>query len=74
MEAMLDGSLKEDLKIEVRLYQVYVVFPLIRVVDDAVLLQKLSQSKGTSRCTIIKLANIHARAQCLYEGNRNGDE
>ena len=38
MGAMLDKSLKGDLKIEVRLYQVYVVFPLIRVGDDVVLL------------------------------------
>ena len=49
MGAMLDESLKGDLKIEARLYQVYVIFPLIRVVDDVVLLQKLSQSKGASR-------------------------
>ena len=46
MGEMLDESLKGDLKIEVRLYQVYGVFLLRRVVDDAVLLQKLSQSKG----------------------------
>jgi len=59
---MLDESLKEDLKIEIRLYQVCVVFPLIRVIDDMVLLQKLSQSKGASRCMIIKLVNIYARA------------
>ena len=64
--ATLDESLEEDLKIEVRLY---VVFPLIRVADDVVLLQKCSQSKGESRCIIIKLANIHVLAQHLYEGN-----
>ena len=62
MGATLDKSLKENLKIEIRLYQVYVGFPLIRVVDNMVLLQKLSQRKGASRCTIIKLENIHARA------------
>ena len=47
--ATLDESLKENLKIEIRLYQVYVEFSLIRVVDNVVLLQKLSQSKGVSR-------------------------
>ena len=52
MGTMLDGSLKGDLKIEVRLYQVYVVFPLIRVGDNVVLQQKLSQSKGASRNTV----------------------
>jgi len=38
MRATLDKFLKGDLKIEARLYQVYVVFPLVRVVDDVVLL------------------------------------
>jgi len=71
---MLDKSLKGDVKIEARLYQVYVIFPLIRVVDYVVLLQKLSQSKGESRRMIIKLANIHVRIQYLYEGNRKGDK
>ena len=46
------------------------VFPLIRVVDDEGLLQKLSQSKGASRCMIIKLVNIHVIAQYLYEENQ----
>ena len=50
------------------------VFPLIRVKDDVVLLKKLSQSKGASRRTIIKLVNVHERAQYLYEGNQKGDE
>jgi len=61
-------------KLEIRLYQVYVVFPLMRVRDNVVLLKKLSQSKGASRRTIIKLANIHARAQYLYEGNQKENE
>ena len=60
--ATLNKSLKEDLKIEMRLYQVYVVFPLIRVVDDVILLQKHFQSKGASRHMIIKLVSIHAIA------------
>ena len=51
----------------------YMVFSLTRVVDNVVLLQKLSQSKEASRCMIIKLANIHERAQYLYEGNQKGD-
>ena len=38
------------------------------------LLQKLSQSKGASICIIIKLANIHAMTQYLYEGNWKGDK
>ena len=66
MGATLNESLKEYLKIEIRLYQVYMVFPLIRVVDDVVLLQKLSQSERASRHTIIKLANVHERVQYLY--------
>ena len=65
MGAMLNKSPKQYLKIEMGFYQVYVVFPLIRVKDDVVLLKKLSQSKGASRCMIIKLANIHAKAQHL---------
>jgi len=64
---------KEYVKVEMRFYQVYVVFPLIRVRDDVVLLQKLSKSKGASRCMIIKLVNIHGQAQYLYEGNWKGD-
>jgi len=48
MGAMLDESLKEYLKIEIRIYQVYVVFTLMRVKDDVVLLQKLSQRWRTS--------------------------
>ena len=63
MGATLNESLKEYLKIEIRLYQVYVVF-----------LKKLSQSKGASRCMIIKLVNVHVRAQYLYEGDWKGDE
>ena len=74
MGEMLIESPKEYLKIEIRLYQVYVVFPLMRVKDDVVLLKELSQSKEASRCMIIKLANVHARAQYLYEGNRKGNE
>ena len=46
----------------------------MRVKDDVVLLKKLSQSKGASKHMIIKLANVHVRAQYLYEGNRKGDE
>ena len=69
MGATLNKSLKEYLKIETRLYQVYVVFPLMRVKEDVVLLKELFQSKGASRCMIIKLANIHVRAQYLYQGN-----
>ena len=65
---------KEYLKIEMRLYQVYVVFPLMRVRDDMVLLQKLSQRKEASRGTIIKLANIHVRAQYLYKKNQEGNQ
>jgi len=62
---MLNKSLKEYLKIEIRIYQVYVVFPLMRVKDDVVLLKELSQSKGESRCMIIKLANVHERVWYL---------
>ena len=65
MGEMLDESLKEYLKIEIRLYQVYVVFPLMRVRDDVVLLQNLSQSKGASRRMIIKLA-IYMRELSIY--------
>jgi len=72
MGEMLNESLREYQKIETRLYQVYVVFPLMRVRDNVVLLQKLSQSKGASRHTIIKLVNIHARAQYLYKKNWKG--
>ena len=46
----------------------------MRVKDDVVLRKKLSQSKGASRHMIFKLANIHAKAQYLYEGNKKGDE
>ena len=53
---MLIESPKEYLKIEIRLYQVYVVFPLMRVKDDVVLPKKLSQSERASRRTIVKLA------------------
>ena len=74
MGEILNESLNEYLRIEIIFYQVYVVFPLMRVRDGVVLLQKLSQSKGESRDMIIKLANIHARAQYLYEGNQKGDK
>ena len=67
-------SLKEYLKIEIRFYQVYVVFSLIRVGDNVGLLQILSQSKGASRRMIIKLVNIHVMTQYLYEGNWKGDK
>jgi len=63
---MLIESPEGYLKIEMRLYQVYVVFPLVRVEDNVVLLKKLSQSERASRRTIIKLANIHERVQYLY--------
>ena len=66
----MDESLDKNLKTETRLDQVYVESPLIRVVDNAVLLQKLSQSKGASTRTIIMLANIHVKTQYLYEGNQ----
>ena len=46
----------------------------MRVKDDVVLLKKLSQSERASRHTIIKLVNVHVRAQYLYEGNWKGDE
>ena len=52
-----------------RLYQVYVVFLLMRAVDDVNLLQKCFQSKGASRCMIIKLDNLHVKAQYLYKMN-----
>ena len=42
------------------------VFLLIRVVDKVDLLQRWSKSKGTSRCMIIKLVNLHVKAQYLY--------
>ena len=74
MEAMLNESLKEYLKIETRLYQVHVVFPLMRVRDDVVSLKKLSQRKRESRCMIIKLVNVHARAQYLYKKNQKGNQ
>ena len=74
MGATLNESLKRVSKNRDETLPSYVVFPLIRVKGDVVLLKKLSQSKGGSRCTIIKLANIHARAQYLYEGNRKGDK
>ena len=70
----VERVLEQVSKIEIRFYQVYVVVSLIRVRDDLVLLQKLSQSKGASRHTIIKLVNIHVRAQYLYEGNQKGDK
>jgi len=66
MGEMLIKSPKEYQKIEIRLYQVYVVFPLMRVKDDVALLKKLSQSERASRRTIIKLVNIHERVQYLY--------
>ena len=40
------------------------------MVDNVNLLQKCFKSKGTSRHMIIKLANIQAKAQYLYEGNQ----
>ena len=72
MRGMLIKSPEGYLKIEIRLYQVYVVFPLVRVKDNVVLLKKLSQSKGASRHTIIKLANIHARLSIDMKGIRRG--
>jgi len=42
MGEMLNESPKEYLKIEIRLYQVYVVFPLMRVKDNVVLLKEIS--------------------------------
>ena len=42
MGEMLIKSPKEYQKIEIRLYQVYVVFPLMRVKDNVVLLKELS--------------------------------
>ena len=74
MGEMLNKSPKEYLKIEIRLYQGYIVFPLMRVKDDVVFLKKISQSKGESRRMIIKLANIHVRAQYLSEGNQRENE
>ena len=71
---MLNESPKEYLKTEIRLFQVYVGFPLMRVKDDVVLLKKLSQSKGASRHMIIKLVNVHERAWYSYEGNQKGDK
>ena len=59
---------KEDLKIEMRLYQVYVLFPLIGVVDDVNLLQKCFQSKGESRHTYDNQAReytVHVRVLYL---------
>jgi len=35
---------------------------------------KAFSEQGASRRTIIKPANIHAKAQYLYEGNQKGDE
>jgi len=66
MGGMLIESPEGYLRIEVRLYQFYVVFPLVRVKDEVVLLKKLSQSERASRCMIIKLVNIHERVQYLY--------
>ena len=45
------------------------IFLLMRVVNNMYLLQKCFKSKGESRHMIIKLANVHAKAQYLYEGN-----
>jgi hypothetical protein len=59
---ILIESPKEYLKIEIRLYQLYIVFPSMRVKDNVVSLKELYQSKGTSRHMITKLANVHARA------------
>jgi len=46
----------------------------MRVVDNVNLLQKYFKSKGESRHMIIKLLNIHAKAQHLYEGNWNKEK
>ena len=72
MGEMLNKSPKQYLKIEIGFYQVYVVFPLMRVKDHVVLLKELSQNKGASRCMIIKLVNVHERAWYLYAGNWKG--
>jgi len=57
-----------------RLYPDYVVFLLIRVVDNIDLLQKCFQRKGETGHMIIKLVNVHARAQYLYEMNQRKEQ
>ena len=59
---MLIESPKEYLKIRMRFLPGLCSVPFGANQNDVVLLRKLSQSKRASRRTIIKLANVHARA------------